>query len=200
MLATLVKSDKQISKIKTFPRNSGKVAAKISRLNNLVPCCLYGKDMSNREFSISLKDASRLRNGQIVELLFDDKSYKSVIKEIQYDYLKDRILHIDFLGLVEGRFIEIEVPIEITGESQGVKKGGILQVLINSLTIKVLPDNIPEKITIDVTDLDLGDSIHVSDLVKIEHFKNIKFVNKLETAIVTVTVPQEEKTESEQQS
>lgn len=200
MLATLVKSDKQISKIKTFPRNAGKVAAKTSRLNNLVPCCLYGKDISNREFSISLKDASRLRNGQIVELLFDDKSYKSVIKEIQYDYLKDRILHIDFLGLVEGRFIEIEVPIEITGESQGVKKGGILQVLISSLTIKVLPDNIPEKITIDVTDLDLGDSIHVSDLVKIEHFKNIKFVNKLETAIVTVTVPQEEKTESEQQS
>jgi large subunit ribosomal protein L25 len=93
--------------------------------------------------------------------------------------------------LVEGRFIEIEVPIEFVGESQGAKKGGIIQFLLDTLTIKVLPDSIPEKIVIDVSSLDIGDSLHIEDLTKIDSFKNVVFVDKLDTPIVTVSKPEE---------
>lgn len=197
MLASIQKDQKESLKIKGYTRKPGKVEAKKLRNNTLVPACLYGKDIENINLSISHKDAIKLRRGQIVEIDLNGNLYRSIVKEIQYDYLKDKIIHVDFLGLKEGRFIEIQVPIEITGESQGVKKGGILQVLLNSLTIKVLPDNIPDKILIDISSLDIGDSIHVSDLIKQEEFKNIKFINKADTTIVTVTTP-EEKTEEEQ--
>lgn len=199
MLATLVKNEKESLTVETFPRRKGKVESKNIRKKDLIPACLYGKDIPNKEFAILHKKASSLRVGQIVDLQLEGKTYKCVVKEIQFDYLKDRILHVDFLGLVEGRFIEIEVPVEITGESQGVKQGGILQVLLNSLTIKVLPDNIPEKIIVDVSNLDIGDSIHVSDLMNSEQFKNIKFVNKADTAIVTVTISKEEEEKTEEQ-
>ncbi|MCS7243471.1 MAG: 50S ribosomal protein L25 [Candidatus Calescibacterium sp.] len=194
MLATLTKAERESIIIEASNRNHGKVESKNIRHKGFVPACLYGKDIQNKTISISLKDATKLRTGQIVQLKIDGDYYRSVVKEIQYDYLKDKIIHVDFMALVEGRFIEIEVPLEITGESQGVKKGGILQVLLNTLKLKVLPNNIPEKIVLNVTNLDIGDSIHVSDLVNIEEFKGIKFVNRADTTIVTVTSA-EEKTE-----
>ncbi|MCX7758571.1 MAG: 50S ribosomal protein L25 [bacterium] len=196
MLATLTKAEKESIIIEANNRDCGKVESKNIRNKSFVPACLYGKDIQNKTISILLRDAMKLRTGQIVQLKIEGDYYRSVVKEIQYDYLKDKIIHIDFLGLVEERFIEIEVPLEITGESQGVKKGGILQILLNTLKLKVLPNNIPEKIVLNVTNLDIGDSIHVSDLMNIEEFKGIKFVNRADTTIVTVTSA-EEKTEKE---
>ncbi|MEN3015753.1 MAG: 50S ribosomal protein L25 [bacterium] len=199
MRAFIVKSEKELVTLSGNLRKKGKVEAKKCRELNLVPCCLYGKGIPNVQFSISSKEAIKLRKGQILYIKIDGTTYKSVIKEIQYDYLKDRVLHVDFMGLVENRAIEVEVPVEIVGESIGVKKGGILQILTNSLSIKVLPENIPEKIVVDISNLDIGDSIHVSDLSKQDDFKNIKFVNRMDTTIVTVTA-EEQKESSEQQS
>lgn len=193
MIATVVKRSKEEITVNAYLRGAGKVEAKNLRRKGLIPACLYGKNVNNLNICIPLKEASKLRVGQIVQLKIDNQLYKSVIKEIQQDYLEDTILHLDFLFLVPGRFIEIEVPVEIEGESQGVKKGGILQILLNKLIVKVSPENIPEKIVIDVTNLDIGDSIHIADLM--EQFRDIKFVNKGDTAIVTVTAPEEENTE-----
>jgi len=195
MTITLVKSDKEIITIDCLVRETGKVAAKQNRKKNLIPACVYGKDFQNLNILINHKVAQKLRVGQIVNLKVNHNgntnSYKCVVKDIQYNYLGDSILHLDFMVLVEGRFIEIEVPIEFTGESQGVKKGGVLQILLDKLTIKVSPDNIPEKVVLDISNLDIGDTLHVGDLVKDEnlkpYLKNIVFVNKLDTPIVTIS-------------
>ncbi|MFN3478642.1 MAG: 50S ribosomal protein L25 [bacterium] len=194
MSTTLIKSNVDELSMEVTARKVGKVESKFLRKKNLVPACLYGKDFQNTEISIHLKEASKLKIGQIVKVNFQNQSYRAVVKEIQKDYLKDKILHIDFLVLVMGRPVEIEVPLEIQGESQGVKKGGILQVLLDKLTIKVTPENIPEKIVVDVTDLDVGDSIHIYDLMN--QLKDVKFLNRADTAIITVTSPEEEKEEN----
>lgn len=194
MPSTLVKSNVEEILIEASNRKVGKVEAKYLRQKKLIPACLYGKDFQNVEISIPLREALKLKTGQIVKINLQDQSYRAVVKEIQRDYLRDRILHIDFLVLVPGRPVEIEVPIEIQGESQGVKKGGILQVLLDKLTIKVPPENVPEKIVIDINDLDIGDSIHISDLM--DQFKDVKFVNRADTTVITVTSPEEEKEES----
>ncbi len=194
MTMFVVKNEKEEMTIEGLLRGKGKVEAKKQREKKLIPACLYGKDTPNIEFSINVKDAEKLRIGQIVKIKVDNNLYKSVVKEIQYDYLKDKTLHVDFLSLIEGRFIEIEVPLEIRGESPGVKAGGVLQVLLNKLTIKVTPDNIPDKIIIDISNLNIGDSIHVSNLI--EKFKDIKFVDRGDTAIVTITHEEETTEES----
>ncbi|MFN4219665.1 MAG: 50S ribosomal protein L25, partial [bacterium] len=129
MSTTLIKSNVDELLIEVTGRKVGKVESKNLRKKSLIPACLYGKDFQNIEISIPLKEASKLKIGQIVKLNLQNQSYRAVVKEIQRDYLKDRILHMDFLVLIPGRPIEIEVPLEIQGESQGVKKGGILQVL-----------------------------------------------------------------------
>jgi len=194
MVGTLVKNEGGLS-IQATLREKGKVASKNYRKQKLIPACLYGKDIKNLDITIDQKVAQKLRTGQIVDIdlaLGDQrKSLKCVVKDIQYNYLGNAILHIDFMVLVEGRFIEIEVPVEFVGESQGAKKGGIIQFLLDTLTIKVLPDSIPEKIVIDVSSLDIGDSLHIEDLTKIDSFKNVVFVDKLDTPIVTVSKPEE---------
>lgn len=195
MPLALVKGSEEEVVVEASARKLGKVESKFLRKQNLVPACLYGKDFQNIQISIPSKEASNMKVGQIVKINFQNQFYRAVVKEVQRDYLKDKILHVDFLVLLPDRPVEVEVPIEIQGESQGVKKGGVLQILLDKLTINVLPENIPEKIVIDVTNLDIGDSIHISDLVN--QLENIKFVDKADTTIITVTSPEERKEETE---
>ncbi|MBA4406841.1 50S ribosomal protein L25 [bacterium] len=115
----------------------------------------------------------------------DDQEYKAILKNVQFDPVTDRVVHFDLLGISADQEIEIEVPIMFEGQAKGVKEGGIVQQTLHKVTVSCLPADIPQHITIDVTDLALGDSIHVRDL----NIERVKFLQNPGVIIVSVVVP-----------
>lgn len=117
------------------------------------------------------------------------ESLDCIIKDVQFDPVTDRVVHFDLQAFDATETIQIEIPVQLSGSAIGVKEGGIVQHTLHKLDIECLPSAIPEHITIDITDLKLGDSVHVSDL-KLE---NIEILNPEDTIIVSVTHPKVEK-------
>lgn len=111
------------------------------------------------------------------------ENYKALLKDVQFEPVTDKIIHFDLLGLSADHLTHVEVPVKIVGASAGVKAGGHLETQIHKVTIECLPIHIPEHIEIDITDLEIGQSIHISDL-KID---NIKFITPAQTIIVLVS-------------
>jgi large subunit ribosomal protein L25 len=110
-----------------------------------------------------------------------------MLKEIQMDPVKQTVLHVDLYEISMDKKIEVEVPITLTGTAKGVSdEGGILQQVSRTLEISCLPDNIPDAFELDVTDLNIGDSLHVSDL-KIP--SDIEVLVEDELTIATVVPP-----------
>ena len=112
-----------------------------------------------------------------------------IIKDVQFDPTTEKIVHLDLLGLKKGEKIEIEVPVRLLGTAIGIKEGGILQHTLHKVQVECLPIDIPEHLEIDVTDLKLGQAIHVSDL----SFENLTLLNNPESIIASVTHPKVEK-------
>jgi large subunit ribosomal protein L25 len=112
-----------------------------------------------------------------------------VIKDVQFDPVSEKIVHIDLLGLKKGEKFQIEVPVQLVGNAIGIKEGGILQHTLHKILIECLPADIPEQVEIDVTELKLGDAIHAGDL----KFDNFVVLNSPESIIASVTHPKVEK-------
>jgi large subunit ribosomal protein L25 len=105
-----------------------------------------------------------------------------ILKEFQLDPVTDEIIHVDFHGLKAGEKVNVEVAVHLVGTPLGVKEGGLLQHALHKIEIECLPTEIPEKIDVDVTNLKIGDSIHVKDL----NLPNMKILSNPETTIVSV--------------
>jgi large subunit ribosomal protein L25 len=119
----------------------------------------------------------------------NDKKYDCIVKDVQFDPVTESIVHFDLLGLIEGEKFQLEIPIQYHGTSVGIKEGGIVQQVLHKLEIECFPQDIPEYLKIDITDLKLGESIHVSDL----SFENIELLTPSDTVVVAVVHPKVEK-------
>lgn len=119
----------------------------------------------------------------------NDKNYDCVIKDVQFDPVTESIVHFDLLGLIEGEKFQLEVPIQYRGTAVGVKEGGIVQQVLHKLEIECFPKDIPQFLTIDITNLKLGEAIHPSDL----NFENISILNPASSVVVAVVHPKVEK-------
>jgi len=112
-----------------------------------------------------------------------------IIKDVQFDPTTEAIVHLDLLGLKKGEKIQIEIPVRLLGVPIGIKEGGVLQHVMHKVEVECLPIDIPEHLEIDVTNLKLGNAIHVSDI----KFDNLTLLNNPESIIATVTHPKVEK-------
>jgi large subunit ribosomal protein L25 len=112
-----------------------------------------------------------------------------IIKDVQFDPVSEKIVHIDLLGLQKGEKIQIEIPVQLVGNAIGIKEGGILQHTLHKLEIECLPIDIPEHLEIDVSELKLGHAIHAGDL----KYDNFDILNSPESIIASVTHPKVEK-------
>lgn len=119
----------------------------------------------------------------------NDKHYDCVVKDVQFDPVNESIVHFDLLGLIEGEKFQLEVPIQFKGTAIGIKEGGIVQQVLHKLEIECYPRDIPQFLTIDITNLKLGESIHPSEL----SFENVTILTPPETVIVAVVHPKVEK-------
>ncbi len=175
---------------------TGKGAARTLRRQALIPAVFYGPEVDPVNLSLNYRDLEKLiRTGAGENVIIDLEietgestlSHRAMLKEIQVDPVKQTILHVDLYEISMDKKIEVEVPITLTGTAKGVSdEGGILQQVSRTLEISCLPDNIPDSFELDVTDLEIGDSLHVSDL-KIP--QDIEVLVEGELTIATVVPP-----------
>ena len=128
----------------------------------------------------------------IFEVNVEDKDQFVLVKEIQYHPVTDEIIHIDFQKVKEDEKISLEVPVRSFGEAQGVKLGGLLVQMLNSVTIKCKPAEIPEFLEIDVTDMEMNTNLFVKDITLPG---DIEMLTADDIAVVSVQEPKEEKEE-----
>ncbi|MBO5678599.1 MAG: 50S ribosomal protein L25/general stress protein Ctc [Bacteroidaceae bacterium] len=163
----------------------GKKSTNELRKNNGIPCILYGIEKEAKAFAVTVDAVRKLvytPDIHFVNLTIDGVECKAVLKDIQFHPVKDTILHMDFLQIVEDKAIVMEVPTVLTGLAAGVKLGGKLQQAIRKIKVKAVYANIPEKLTIDVTELALGKSIKVGEL----SFEGLELVTPAQTVVCSV--------------
>ena len=145
----------------------GKKATKALRNAGQVPCVLYGGDKPVH-FSAPELAFSKLvytPNAHTVVIALDNgETLNAVLQDIQFHPVTDRILHVDFYQLFEDKEIALNIPVNLVGNSKGVKNGGVLRRNNRKLRIKALPANLPDFIEIDITPLKIGDKVAVGDL------------------------------------
>lgn len=174
-------------------RETGRKAAEALRDAMRVPSVLYGPKVDeNVHFSIDeieLEKVLSVSKRQIIEIDVDGETYKTLLKEVEFHPLTDRPVHVDFYVLADDYKVTISVPIHLEGTPEGVTEGGgrIFQPL-HILRIRVTPDLIPGVYSVDVSDLKIGDSLHVSDL----ELEGITPLDDLSRTIVTIRPPKSE--------
>lgn len=164
----------------------GKKETKKLRAVENVPAVLYGGE-EPIHFSVSRDEVRSLvytPDIYLIDLNIDGVSYKSIMQDIQWHPVEEVAMHIDFLKVEESKPIKISLPIKLNGLAKGIKVGGKLKQNMRKLKIKALYSNIPDVYDIDVTELDLGQSIKVGDLKK----DNITFLDSKSNVIVTIAV------------
>ena len=175
-------------------KEHGTSAARRTRLQNKVPAVVYHSGIEATPLSvdkISLNKA--LRTGQMIfEVNVEDKDQFVLVKEIQYHPVTDEIIHIDFQKVKEDEKISLEVAVRSSGEAQGVKLGGLLVQMLNSVTIKCRPAEIPEFLEIDVTDMEMNTNLFVKDIALPE---DVEMLTADDIAVVSVQEPKQEKEE-----
>ncbi len=172
----------------------GTSASRRTRLQNKVPAVVYHSGAEATPLSvdkISLNKA--LKTGQMIfEVNVEDKNQFVLVKEIQYHPVTDEIIHIDFQKVKEDEKISLEVAVRSSGEAQGVKLGGLLVQMLNSVTIQCRPAEIPEFLEIDVSDMEVNTNLFVKDITLPE---GIEMLTADDIAVVSVQEPKEEKEE-----
>ncbi len=180
---------------------TGKVATKEVRRNGEIPAVLYGlKD--NLSFSVcadNLKDilTAKGQNALIDLNLEGNKKRKVIIKEFQSHPLKERWVHVDFLEVDVVKPVKVNVDVHLIGKSAGEKMGGLVNQVLKSIHVECLPTDIPQSVDLDVTAVELGQVLHVSDLSIPD---KVKILHEPNEAIVSVHLEKvkEEKTEDEE--
>ena len=181
---------------------TGKVATKEVRRNGEIPAVLYGlKD--NLSFSVcpdNLKDilTAKGQNALIDLNLEGNKKRKVILKEFQSHPLKERWVHVDFLEVDVTKTVKVSVDIHLIGKSAGEKMGGLINLVLKSLQVECLPVDIPQSVDLDVTAVELGQVLHVSDFSLPD---KVKILNQPNEAVVSVYMPkvEEEKVADEEE-
>ncbi|HMS34561.1 MAG TPA: 50S ribosomal protein L25 [Ignavibacteria bacterium] len=164
------------------------------RKKGVIPGIYYGHGVGNINIAateIDLRPIIYTTESHIVNLSFegDASNYSCILKDVQFHPVTDKPLHFDLIALKEGETITIEVSVQLIGNAQGIRDGGILQHILHKLDVECLPKNIPSHIDVEITNMNINDSIKVSDL-KLE---NIKILNDENASIVSIVPPTVEK-------
>ena len=152
--------------------NLGKSEAKKIRLEGSVPCVIYGGDQQIHFHApaFQFKDLVYTDEAHFVHLNIEGKEFTAVLQDIQFHPVSENILHADFLQLFEDKFVKMNIPVHFEGVAKGVTKGGTLVKKRRKLAIKALPKDMPDFITVDITNLDFHKALKVG-AVKTENFE-----------------------------
>lgn len=192
----------ELIELKTNIRTTtGNGPARRLRQKGQIPAVLYGPGTESVPLSVNISDIDRiLKKGRIGQALLnlvilnnEETSTKTVmVKELQHHPVSRDFLHIDFYEVAMDRKIMVNIPVTTIGKAKGVETGGILQIVRRELEVQCFPLDVPESIEIDITDLDVGDSIHLGDIAR---QSKIEFLYDENITVVTVVTPKLEEEE-----
>jgi large subunit ribosomal protein L25 len=171
----------------------GKTATRQLRSEEKVPGVIYGgaKEINFSAPATAFKSIVYTPDFMLAEVKVDGVSYKCVLKDMQFDKVSDKLIHVDFLELVGDKKVTVSIPIKFTGVPEGVKEGGKLAVKMKALKVKTIPEYLLEHIDVDITDLKLNENIRVQDVKA----KNMEILNSPRIPIASVAMTRQLKQE-----
>ncbi len=166
----------------------GKKGAKSIRRAGQIPAVLYGGEdvIHFSTTSIDVKDLVYTPELRLAEINLDGKTYKAIVKDVQFHPVTDEIVHLDFLRLVDGVSVRAEVPVRVKGQSPGVKSGGKLIKLVRRVKIKTTPEDLIDEVRVDISGMEVGMSRRVRD---IELPEGVEIMNSPGIPVISVEVP-----------
>lgn len=181
----------------TVRSGTGKGAARSERREGRVPAVIYGGGEAPEPISLDYKTTNLLIYGgkfltSIFEIKVDGKSVRAIPRDYQLDVVRGKPLHVDFLRLTPGSTLRLDVPVHFTGqeESEALKQGGALNIVRHTVEMRVPADNIPDSIIADITNLEIGNSLHVSAVTLPEGCKPV--ITDRDFTIATMVAPKVE--------
>lgn len=159
------------------------------RKEGWVPCELYGAGQANVHFCVyepDLKDLVYTNHSYVVNIDVEGTKHSAIMGEIQFHPVNEAIRHIDFIAIDATKPVKVSLPINYTGNSQGVKEGGKLVKTLMKLSVRGKVSDLPETIDVDVTALGMGKSIKVRELIAP---KNVEILNSPANPVASVSVP-----------
>ncbi|MGN6648024.1 MAG: 50S ribosomal protein L25/general stress protein Ctc [Cytophaga sp.] len=184
---------KQVEIIGYSRANLGKKGSKDLRLDSNVPCVLYGGE-KQLHFHVPMflfRDIIYTGEACTVLLNLEGKQYKCVVQEAQFHPVNEMLLHVDFLALSDNKPVKMNIPVKFEGTSPGVIKGGKLVQKVSKLTVKALPKDLPDYITVDISNLELAKSVKVGEIKT----NNFTILNAKSIPVCTITIPRSLKQE-----
>ena len=184
------------AQLSAAPRTgAGKGVARSLRRDGRIPGVIYGHARAPLSLSISAKDFERLlerfaAENTVIELSVDGTTARTLIREIQRDPIRRSVIHVDFQELVAGEKVVVRIPLVLQGTPEGVRSsGGILSQVMQELEVRVDPANMPSHIAVDVTNIAIGHSVHVSEITIPE---GVELMDDADATIAIVAAPKEE--------
>jgi len=185
----------QIVSLAANPRTTtGKGAARQARFHGKVPAVIYGHGRETQPLEVEAKALEKALTGvepasTIIELSVDGKKTKTLIREIQRHPIRPDIIHVDFYEINAEEKVKLKVHVHLVGNPDGVRNaGGVLDQVTREVEIEVMPENIPDRVELDVTALKIGDSLHVREL----NIPNATILTLADLTIATVVPPRAE--------
>jgi len=171
--------------------DAGKGVARKLRAAGKIPAVLYGQGLETTPLTVDSRELSHLLHGSagsnvLVDLMVDGEEHLAIPREIQRDHIHSKFVHVDFLAVSRTETITVNVPVHDRGDAAGVKEGGVVEHHLREVQIECLPQDVPDEIVVDITDVELGDMVHVSDLVAPE---GVTILTSPEDAVLSVVTP-----------
>jgi large subunit ribosomal protein L25 len=170
----------------------GKGAARSLRSQGQVPAVIYGHGRDPQALALNARDLDKMLShiqaeSTVIEVTVGGHTAKTLIREIQRHPIKRQILHVDFQALVAGEKVTVSIPIVLLGVPEGVRlEGGVLDQTLREIEIEVDPSNIPDHVEYDITNMVIGDSVHISDLKVPE---GVEVIDDPETSVAVLAAP-----------
>jgi large subunit ribosomal protein L25 len=164
----------------------GKKESKRLRSQEIVPAVLYGGE-APIHFAVPFGELRKLvytPNVYLIDIEIDGTTYKAIMQDIQWHAVEEQILHIDFLMIQDDKPIKINIPVAVSGSAKGIQMGGKLNLTLRRLKVRALALNLPDNISIDVTELGIGDTIKVSEL----EIENVELLDTKSNVVASVSI------------
>jgi large subunit ribosomal protein L25 len=171
--------------------DTGKGVARKLRAAGRVPGVLYGHGLDPVPLSVDSREMFHVLHGgaggnALVDLVVEGEDHLAMAREIQRDHIHNTLIHIDFLAVSRTEKITVNVPVIEIGEAAGVKEGGVVEHHLREVSVECFPQDVPEQIEVDITDIELGGMVHVSDLAAP---KGATILTHPEDAVLSIITP-----------
>lgn len=186
--------------LNAFPRTrAGRSGVKKLRTDGRIPAVIYGRQTKPQNLEVSTKELEDLIHHSaseniLVDLAVEQQKRLALVQEVQHHPLNGHVLHVDFHEVSETEKVTIMVPVETTGEAAGVKTGGgVLEHVLFKIKVRALPKDLPEQILVDVTNLELGKSIHLGEITPPP---GVEILGDKKVSVISVAMPRTEEEEA----